>query len=161
MTLQPHPTCQPKEDPVHTTMQVYTDTLHAIQREANFTTSLLEDIPTFDGQDSSKLEDWPMDPETAADILTESHKHLTEAKSHGLTHTLICEALQAGKCWDELKGILGLKLWNTNIHTYTSCLMEILQKDNKTLTTYVHSARQQLRDVPLTMMLWPSTHHCN
>ena len=37
------------------------DTLHKTQRESNLTTTMLQDIPTFDGQDSSKLEDWFMD----------------------------------------------------------------------------------------------------
>ena len=69
------------------TMQVYTNTLHATLRESNLTTTMLQDIPTFDGQDSSKLEDWFMDIETTTDILTESKTHLAEAKSHGLTGT--------------------------------------------------------------------------
>ena len=43
---------------------------------------MLQDIPTFDGQDSLKLEDWFMDIEIAADILTESHICLAEAMSH-------------------------------------------------------------------------------
>ena len=55
-----------------------------------------------------------MNLETNADILTESHTCLAEAKSCGLTHTLICEALQAEKCWDELEDILQLNYrWNT------------------------------------------------
>ena len=45
MILKPHPTPQAKEEPVHTTMQVYTDTLHTTQRKANLTMSLLQDIP--------------------------------------------------------------------------------------------------------------------
>ena len=49
------------------------DTLHTIQRESNLTTTMLQDIPTFDEQDSSMLEDWFMDRETATDILTKSH----------------------------------------------------------------------------------------
>ena len=80
---------------MHTTMQAYTDTLHATQREANITMTLLQDITMFSGQDSSKLEDWFMDVETATDILTKRHTYLAEAKSHGLTHTLIHEATQA------------------------------------------------------------------
>ena len=60
MTLQAHPTPQPREEPVHTTMQAYTNTLHATQRGANLTMSLLQDILMFDGQDSLKLEDWLM-----------------------------------------------------------------------------------------------------
>ena len=70
-----------------------------------------------------------MELETAADILTENHTHLAEARSLSLTHNLIHEALQAWKFWDELKGILQLKLCNTNIHTHTSHFMEIQQED--------------------------------
>ena len=55
MMLQPHPSPQPNEEPVHITVQVYTDTLHATQRETNLTTSFLQDIPMFDGKDSSKV----------------------------------------------------------------------------------------------------------
>ena len=103
------------------------ETLCATQRKSNLTMTMLQDIPTFDGQDSSKLEDWFMDIETTADILTESHTHLAKAKLCGLIYTLICEATQMGKCQDEIKGILTLKLYNANIHTYTSCFMEIQQ----------------------------------
>ena len=66
-------------------------TMHATQRESNLTITILQDIPTFDGKDSSQLEDWFMDIDIAADILTESYTHLTKAKSCGLTCTLICE----------------------------------------------------------------------
>ena len=85
MTFQPHPTHQPIEEPMDNTMQAYTDTLHSTQREANLTMTLLHDIPMFDGQDSSKLEDWFLDIKTTTDILTESHICLAEAKSHSLT----------------------------------------------------------------------------
>ena len=119
-------------------MQAYTDTLHATQRESNLTTTMLQNIPTFHGQDSSKLEDWFMDIETATDILKDSCMCLAEAKSCGLTWTLLCKATQTGKCWDEIKGILRLKLCNANIHTYTSHFREISQKDNETLAAYIH-----------------------
>ena len=82
----------------------HTDTLHATQRESNLTTTMLQDIPTFDRQDSSKLEDWFMYIETAADILTESHTCLAEAKPCSITCTLICKATQTGKYWDDIKG---------------------------------------------------------
>ena len=118
MALQPAP--QSSEEPVHKTMQVYTDTLCATQRESNLTTTMLQDIPAFDGQDSSKLEAQSMNIETAADILTESCACLAEANSHGLTHMLNHEATQTGKCWDEIKGIFKLKLCNVTIHTYNS-----------------------------------------
>ena len=106
MILQPQSASQCSEEPVHKTMQVYTDTLPAKQRESNLTMTMLQDIPTFDGQDSSKPEDWFMDIETVAGILMESHTCLTEAKSHDLTGTLICDTTQMGKCWDEIKGTL-------------------------------------------------------
>ena len=123
---------------MHKTMQEYIDTLCATQRESNLTITMLYDIPTFDGQDSSKLEDWFMDIETVTYILTESHMHLAEAKSCSLTSILICEATQTGKWWDAVKGILRLKLCNANIHTYTSHFMEIQPKDNETLAAYIH-----------------------
>ena len=40
--------------------------------------TMLQDIPTFDGQDSSKLEDWFIDTETTANILTVSDTCLAE-----------------------------------------------------------------------------------
>ena len=79
-----------------------------------------------------------MDRKTATDILTKSHTYLAEVKSCGLTCTLIHQATQTGKCWDEIKWILRLKLFNANIHTNTSNFMEIQQKDNKTLAAYIH-----------------------
>ena len=97
-----------------------------------------------------------MDIETTAEILIKNCTCLAEAKSHGLTHMLIHEATQTGKCWDEIKGILRLKICNTKIHTYTSCFMEIQQKDNKTLAAYIHGFKQQLSDVLLTMTLQQS-----
>ena len=110
----------------------------------NLTTSLLQDIPTFDGWDTTKLEDWLSNIETAADILKESHAHLAEAKSQGPTHTLVCEPLQAGKCWDDIRDILHLKLCNANIHTYIM-LMEIQQRDSGTLAAYVYPFQMETR----------------
>ena len=123
---------------MHKTMQAYMDTLHATQRESNLTTTMLQDMPTFDGQDSSKLKDWFINIEITADILTESCTCLAKAKSHSLICTLICNATQTGKCWDDIKGILRMKLYNANIHTYTSQFMEIQQKDNETHAAYIH-----------------------
>ena len=86
-----------------------------------------------------------MDIETATDILTVSHAHLVEAKSCGLTCRLICEATQTGKCWDEMKGILRLKLCNANMHSYASCFKEIQQKHNETLVAYVHCFKTEAK----------------
>ena len=94
----------------------------------NFTTSLLQVIPIFDGWDTTMLEDWLSNIKTAADILKEIHAYLAKAKSCGLTHTLVCEVLQGGKCWGNIRYTLCLKLCNANIHTYTSHFMEIQQR---------------------------------
>ena len=45
--------------------------------------------------------------------------------SKGLTHTLITEALDLGKWWDDIKDILHLKLYNCDIHTSVSYFIEI------------------------------------
>ena len=65
--------------------------------QANITITLIQDIPTFDGQHSSDLEDWFKDIEITIDILTRSHTGLDEAKICGLMCTLIHGALYAGK----------------------------------------------------------------
>ena len=111
----------------------------------NPTTSLLQDIPTFDGQDTSKLEDWLSSIETAADILRESCAHLAKAKPWGLTHNFVCEAFQACKSWDYIWDTLHLKLWNTNIHTYTSNFIKIQQQENETLAPHVHCFKMEAK----------------
>ena len=72
LTMSLQPASQSSEEPVHKIMQAYMVTLHAAQRESNLTTTMLQDIPAFDGQDFTKLEDWFTDIETATDILIES-----------------------------------------------------------------------------------------
>ena len=56
----------------------HSHTLCATQLQMNLTTSLLHDMPTFDGWDTSKLEEWISDIEAAADILKESCAHLAK-----------------------------------------------------------------------------------
>ena len=51
--------------------------------------SWLQDIPIFNGHDNMHLEDWLMDIETVADLTAESRTKLAQAKSKGLTCTLI------------------------------------------------------------------------
>ena len=118
-------------------MQAYTDTLHATQRESNLTTAMLQDIPTFYGQDTSKLEHWFMDIETAADILAKCPTCLAKAKSHSLAHTYPWGHLNR-KVLGGNQGNLRLKICNANIHTYTSRFMEIQKKDNVTQAAYIH-----------------------
>ena len=63
----------------------YTKTLCSAQKQTNLTTSLLQDILVFNGHDTTHLEDWLVDIETAADLTTESRTKLAQAKSKGLT----------------------------------------------------------------------------
>ena len=116
----------------------YTNTLCLVQKQKNFTDSLLQDIPIFTGHDTTLLEDWLIDIETAADLTTESRTKLAQAKSKGLTHTLITEVITSGKSWEDIKDLLQLKICNSNIYTSISCFMEIQQKEKESLTTYIH-----------------------
>ena len=143
--LEPCPPCRPVEEPLQTVMQKYTDTLSATPWQTNLTTSLLHDIPTFYGWDTTELEDWLSDIEMAADILRESHAHLAEAKPHGLTCTIVHEALQTGKCWDKIRDILCWKLYNGNIQTYTSCFIKIQQRYRNFLAAYVHCFKTEAK----------------
>ena len=72
----------------------------------NLANSLLQDISVFNEYDSTKLEDWLMDIETAADLTNESQAKLVKAKLRRLTHTLVTEANNSGKSWDEIKDLL-------------------------------------------------------
>ena len=87
--------------------------------------TLIQDIPIFNGNNSSQLEDWLVDIETTADLTAESRTKLSQAKSKGLTHTLITEALTLGKFMDDIKDLLYLKLCNLEIHTSGSYFMKI------------------------------------
>ena len=59
--------------------------------------SLLQDITMLNGNDSSQLEDWLTDIETASDLIGKSRTKLAQAKSKGLIRTLISEALTSNK----------------------------------------------------------------
>ena len=83
------------------------DTLHATQRKSNLTMAMLQDNPTFDGQEPPKLEDWFIDIETAADILTESHIHLAEAQiTWPQPHALSMRPLKQETAWMRLRASL-------------------------------------------------------
>ena len=58
------------------------------------------------GHDTTLLEDWLIDIETAADLTMESRTKLAQAKSKGLTHILIMEAITSGKSWEDIKDLL-------------------------------------------------------
>ena len=84
-------------------LKQYKETLCSAQKQTNFTNTAIQDIPTFNGNDATQLEDWLVDIETAADLSAESRTKLAQAKSKGLTCTLIRESLTSGKCWDDIK----------------------------------------------------------
>ena len=62
-------------------------TLCSVQKQTNFTNSLLQDISIFMGHDTTLIEDWLVDTETAANLTVESRTKLAQAKSKGLTCT--------------------------------------------------------------------------
>ena len=93
-------------DPIENMLDKYTETLCTTQKKTSLESSLLQDIPTLNGQDSSQLEDWLTDIETASELTGESRTKLAQAKSKGLMRTLISEALTAQKNWEEIKDSL-------------------------------------------------------
>ena len=84
----------------------YTKTLCTAQKKTSLESSLLQGIPTLNGQDSSQLEDWLTDIETASELTGESRTKIAQAKSKGLIRTLVSEALNAHKMWEEIKDSL-------------------------------------------------------
>ena len=100
LSLALHPSAPPEL--LHDVPQQYTETLCIPQKQTTFANILIQDIPIFNCSNSMQLEDWLVDIETVADLTDESRTKLAQAKSKGLTHTLITEALPTGKCWEEI-----------------------------------------------------------
>ena len=94
--------CPPSE-PLGEVLDKYTDTLHTTQKKTSLESSLSQDIPILNGQDSSQLEDWLTDIESASELMGESRMKLAQAKSRGLVRTLILEALTLQKTWGKLR----------------------------------------------------------
>ena len=107
--------------------------------------SLLQDIPILNGNDSSKLEDWLTDIETASESTGESRTKLAQAKSRGLVRTLISEALTLNKTWEDIKASLCLEICNSDIHTSISHFMEIQQKVEQSLAAYIHCFKREAK----------------
>ena len=88
----------------------------------------------------------------AADLTSESRARLAKAKSKRLTCTLVTEAITSNKSWDDIKDLLGLKLCNADIHTYTSCFMKS-SSDKKDPSQHTSTdSRQKLIDATLQMI---------
>ena len=128
----------PPSEPIEEVLDKYTDNLCNGQKKTSLESSLLQDIPTLNRQDSSQLEDWLTDIEMASELRGESRTKLAEAKSRGLVRTLISEALTLLKTWEEIKDSLHLKISNADIHTSISHFMDIQQSDKESLAAYVH-----------------------
>ena len=94
--------CPPTE-PNGEVLNKYTNTLCTTQKKTSLESSLLQDIPILNGNDSSQLEDWLTDIETASELTGESRTKLAQAKSRGLVRTLISEALTLNKTWEDIK----------------------------------------------------------
>ena len=139
LTLALH--CQ--NSPIENVLDRYTETLCTAQKKMSLESSLLQDIPILNGQDSSQLEDWLTDIETASELTGKSRTKLAQAKWRGLVWTLITKALIAQKSWEEIKDSLHLKISNADIHTSISQFMDIQQTDKESLATYVHIFKQE------------------
>ena len=126
------------DTPIENVLDRYTKTLCTAQKKTSLESSLLQDIPILNWQDSSQLEDWLTDIETASELTGENRTKLAQAESKGLVRTLISEALTAQKNWEEIKDSLCLKISNVDIHTSISHFMDIQQTDRESLVTYVH-----------------------
>ena len=124
-------TLHPSTEPIGEVLNKYTDTLCNTQKKTSLENSLLQDTPILNGNDSSQLEDWLTDIQTASELMGESRTKLAQAKSRGLVKTLISEALNLHKTWEEIKDSLHLKICNSDIHTSISYLMDIQQKERE------------------------------
>ena len=131
------------DTPIENVLDRYTKTLCTAQKKTSLESSLLQDIPILNGQDSSQLEDWLTDIETTSELTGKSRTKLAQVKSRGLVRTLISEALTAQKNWEEIKDSLHLKISNADIHTSISQFMDIQQTDKESLATYVHRFKQE------------------
>ena len=98
------------DTPIENVLDRYTKTLCTAQKKTSLEISLLQDIPILNGQDSSQLEDWLTDIETASELTGESRTKLAQVKSRGLVRTLISKSLTAQKSWEEIKDSLHLKI---------------------------------------------------
>ena len=121
-----------------------TNTLCNAQKKTCFESSLLQDITILNGNDSSQLEDWLTDIETASDLTGKSRTKLSQAISKGLIRTLISEALTSNKTWEEIKDSLHLKISNLDIHMSISHFMEIQQKEKESLAVYIHHFKREV-----------------
>ena len=126
-------------------LQQYMETLCSAQKQTTFINTLIQDIPTFNGTDSTQLEDCLVDIETTANLTDERRTKLAQAKSKCLTHILVTETLTSGKWWEEIKDLLCLKICDSDIHTSVSHFMDIQQKDRGSFGAYIHRFKREAK----------------
>ena len=134
--------CPPTE-PIGEVLSKYTNTLCNAQKKMSLENSLLQDIPILNENNSSQLEDWLTDIETASELTGKCRTKLAQAKSRGLVRTLILEALTLNKTWEDIKESLHPKICNSDIHTSISHFMEIQQKEKESLAAYIHHYKKE------------------
>ena len=92
-------------EPLEEVLKHYTDTLCSVQKQT-LQHHCYRIFRYLLGNDATLLEDWLTDIGTVTDITLESRTKLSQAKSKGLTCTLITEAITSRKSWDEIKDLL-------------------------------------------------------
>ena len=86
-----------QNNPIKNVLDKYTETLCTAQKKTSLESSLLQDIPILNGQDSSQLEDWLTDIETASELTGKSRTKLAQAKSRGLVRTFNYQSINSTK----------------------------------------------------------------
>ena len=71
--------CPPSE-PIEEVLDKCTEILCTAQKKTSLESSLLQDIPTLNGQDCSQVEDWLTDIETASELTGKSRTKLAGGK---------------------------------------------------------------------------------
>ena len=104
LAFQPQPPpMSTSTEPLGEVICQYTNTLCTTQKQKNITNSLLQNITICNEYDSTKLEDWLVDIEIPVDLTSESWAKCAKEKLRGLTHTLVREAINSDKSWEEIK----------------------------------------------------------
>ena len=130
-------------EPIGEVLNKYINTLCTAQKKTSLDSSLIQDIPILNGNDSPQLEDWLKDIETTSELTGKSRTKLAQAKWKGLVRMLISEALTLNKTWEDIKDSLNLKICNSDIHTSINHFMEIQQKEKESLAAYIHCFRRE------------------
>ena len=81
-------TLHPPTEPIGEVLNKYTNTLYTAQKKISLENALLQDIPILNGNDSSQLEDWLSDIETASELTGESRTKLAQAKIKGTSKNI-------------------------------------------------------------------------